>query len=41
METITNQSIFEELIGIVGQENAFTLDKDKYKYSHDETEDYS
>jgi len=41
METIANQSIFEELIGIVGKENAFTLDEDKYKYSHDETEDYS
>ena len=41
METIANQSIFEELIGIVGKENAFTLDEDKFKYSHDETEDYS
>ena len=41
MESITKQSIFEELINIVGTENAFTTDEDKYKYSHDETEDYS
>ncbi len=41
MNTIAKQSIFEELIDIVGKENAFIIDEDKYKYSHDETEDYS
>jgi len=41
MDTIAKQSIFEELIDIVGKENSFMLDEDMYKYSHDETEDYS
>lgn len=41
MDTIANQSIFKQLIDIVGQENAFTTSEDMYKYSHDETEDYS
>ncbi|WP_296618421.1 FAD-linked oxidase C-terminal domain-containing protein [Marivirga sp.] len=41
MDTVTNQSIFEELVSIVGAKNAFLQDEDKYKYSHDETEDYS
>lgn len=41
MDTVTNQSIFEELVSIVGAKNAFLLDEDKYKYSHDHTEDYS
>ncbi|SMG52317.1 glycolate oxidase [Marivirga sericea] len=41
MDTVTNQSIFEELVSIVGTKNAFLLDEDKYKYSHDHTEDYS
>ncbi len=41
METVTNQSIFERIASIVNKENAFLLDEDKYKYSHDMTEDYS
>jgi glycolate oxidase len=41
MDTVTNQSIFEELVSIVGAKNAFLQDEDKYKYSHDHTEDYS
>lgn len=41
METTANQTVFDELITIVGKENAFLKDEDKYKYSHDETEDYS
>ncbi|WMN07794.1 FAD-binding oxidoreductase [Marivirga arenosa] len=41
MDTVTNQSIFEELVSIVGAKNAYLQDEDKYKYSHDHTEDYS
>ncbi|MGJ3233417.1 FAD-binding oxidoreductase [Marivirga sp.] len=41
MDTVTNQSIFQELVSIVGAKNAFLQDEDKYKYSHDHTEDYS